>query len=68
MVQAFWIKLLTIAKQKSILNDFLNPCFDNLRGQSDPNSTKQRIVPGFISMWEVSQTTFPYQGTIHVLA
>lgn len=48
MVQACWIKLLGIAKQKSILNDFFKPCFDNLRGQSDLNSTKQRVGPDFI--------------------
>lgn len=51
MVQACWIKLLRTVKQKRILNDFLNPCFDNLRGQSDLNSPKQRVVPGFIGMY-----------------
>lgn len=51
MVQACWIKLLRNVKQKRILNDFLNPCFDNLRGQSDLNSPKQRVVPGFIGMY-----------------
>lgn len=54
MFQTFWIKLLTSARQKSILNEFLNPCFDNLRGQSDLNSTKQRAVPGFTGMYCVS--------------
>lgn len=54
MVQTFWIKLLRTAKQKSILNEFSNPCFDNLRGQSDLNSTKQRAAPGFTRVYGVS--------------
>lgn len=54
MVQTFQIKLLRTAIQKSILNEFFNPCFDNLRGQSNPNPTKQREVPGSTGMYCVS--------------